>query len=47
MTPYGTCPLGAINLSVAPMLHVWIVDTSGGRFAVDIDDSVVNAVRRS
>jgi hypothetical protein len=47
MTPYGTCPLGAINLSVAPMLHVWIVDTSGGRFAVDIDDSVVDAVRRS
>jgi hypothetical protein len=48
MTPYATCPLGAINLSAAPMLHVWIVENpGGGRFAVDIDKSVVDALRRS
>ncbi len=47
MTPYATCPLGAIDISVSPMLHVWFVKTSGGPFAVDIDSSVVAAVDRS
>lgn len=47
MTPFATCPLGSIDLSVPPMLHVWIVDNPSGRFAVDIDSSVVNALDRS
>ena len=47
MTPYATCPLGAIDVSVSPMLHVWFVKTSGGPFAVDIDSSVVAAMNRS
>jgi hypothetical protein len=47
MTPYATCPLGSIDLSVSPMLHVWFYKTSGGPFAVDIDSSVVAAVDRS
>jgi hypothetical protein len=48
MTPYATCPLGAINVSAPPMLHVWVVDNpQGGRFAVDVDQSVVDALRRS
>jgi hypothetical protein len=47
MTPFATCPLGAIDISVSPMLHVWFVKTSGGPFAVDIDSSVVAAVDRS
>jgi hypothetical protein len=47
MTPFATCPLGAINISASPMLHVWIVDNPGGPFAVDIDDKVVKAVDRS
>jgi hypothetical protein len=47
MTPYSTCPLGAIDISVSPMLHVWFFTTSGGQFAVDIDSSVVAAVDRS
>ena len=45
MTPFATCPLGAIDLSAAPMLHVWIVNNPGGPFAVDIDSSVVNQLR--
>ncbi len=45
MTPFATCPLGAIDLSVPPMLHVWIVDNPGGQFAVDIDPSVVAKVQ--
>jgi hypothetical protein len=47
MTPFATCPLGAINISASPMLHVWIVDNPGGPFAVDIDDKVVKALDRS
>jgi len=48
MTPFATCPLGAIDLSVAPMLHVWIVDNpKGGPFAVDIDDEVVKSIVRA
>jgi len=45
MTPFAICPIGAIDVSVPPMLHVWIVDNPGGPFAVDIDSSVVNQLR--
>jgi hypothetical protein len=47
MTPFGTCPVGAIDVSVSPMLHVWIVDNpNGGPFAVDIDPQVVKSIDR-
>jgi len=45
MGPFATCPLGSIDLSASPMLHVWIVDNPSGPFAVDIDASAVAAVR--
>lgn len=44
MTPTATCPLGAIDISAPPMLHVWIVDNPGGAFAVDIDPKVVKRI---
>jgi hypothetical protein len=47
MTPFATCPLGAIDISASPMLHVWIVDNPSGPFAVDIDDAVVKKIDRS
>jgi len=48
MTPFATCPLGAIDISASPMLHVWIVDNpNGGPFAVDIADSVVKQIDRA
>ena len=48
MTPYAICPLGAIDISASPMLHVWIVDNpGGGPFAIDIDSSVVAAIDRT
>ena len=48
MTPFATCPLGAIDLSASPMLHVWIVNNpKGGPFAVDIDDEVVKSIARA
>jgi hypothetical protein len=48
MSPFAICPLGAINVSAPPMLHVWIVDNpKGGPFAVDIDDEVVKTIDRA
>jgi hypothetical protein len=48
MTPYSICPIGAIDISAPPMLHVWVVDNPrGGPFAVDIDPSVVTALDRA
>jgi len=44
MTPTATCPVGSIDISAPPMLHVWIVDNPGGRYAVDIDDRVVKKI---
>lgn len=45
MTPTATCPIGAIDISVPPMLHVWVVaNPKGGPFAVDIDEQVVKAI---
>jgi hypothetical protein len=47
MTPFATCPIGAIDISASPMLHVWVVDNpQGGPFAVDIDPTVVAALDR-
>lgn len=47
MTPTATCPVGAIDVSVPPMLHVWIVDNPGGKFAVDIDAKMVKRIDQS
>lgn len=48
MTPFSTCPLGAIDFSAPAMLHVWIVpNPQGGPFAVDIDPKVVAAIDRT
>ena len=44
LTPTATCPIGAISISVPPMLHVWIVDNPSGPFAIDIDPEVVKAI---
>jgi hypothetical protein len=48
MTPFSTCPLGAIDFSAPAMLHVWVVpNPQGGRFGVDIDPKVVAAIDRT
>ena len=44
MSPTATCPLGAIDITTPPMLHVWIVPNPGGRFAIDIDPKVVKQI---
>ena len=44
MSPTGSCPLGAIDITTPPMLHVWIVHNPGGQFAIDIDPRVVKQI---
>ena len=44
MTPTATCPVGSIDISAPPMLHVWIVPNPGGQFAVDIDEKLVRRI---
>ncbi|HET7339351.1 MAG TPA: hypothetical protein VFK22_07365 [Candidatus Dormibacteraeota bacterium] len=44
MSPTATCPLGAIDITTPPMLHVWIVNNPGGQFAIDIDPKVVKQI---
>ena len=44
MTPTATCPLGAIDISAPPMLHVWIVANPAGPFAVDFDEKLVRKI---
>ena len=36
-TPFWGCPVGAINVTAPPMLHVWFVDNPKGAFSADFD----------
>jgi hypothetical protein len=48
MSPLAVCPLGSIDISAPPMLHVWIVrNPQGGQFAIDIDPKVVSQIDHS
>jgi hypothetical protein len=38
VTPYGTCPFLAAQVTIAEMMHVWIVPTPSGPFADDLPD---------
>jgi hypothetical protein len=40
-TPFWTCPLGTLSVTVPPMLHVWIVKNPAGPFSADLDADVV------
>jgi hypothetical protein len=41
VTPFGTCPVLTVNLTIAEMIHVWVVDPPGGPYAEHIDDTWV------
>jgi hypothetical protein len=43
VSPFGTCPALAINLTTPEMMHVWVVDNPGGAFAEGLDKEWVNA----
>jgi hypothetical protein len=41
VSPYGTCPVLTVNLTIAEMIHVWVVDPPGGPYVEHIDDAWV------
>jgi len=47
VSPFGTCPAGALHVETAAMLHVWTVPTPNGPFAADLDPAWVASVVRS
>jgi len=41
VTPFGTCPALAVNMTVPEMMHVWVVDNPQGPFAEGLDKTWV------
>jgi hypothetical protein len=41
VSPYGTCPVLTVNLTIAEMIHVWVVDPPGGPYVEHIEDAWV------
>ncbi len=44
VTPFGTCPFGAINFVTPEMIHVWLVDNPAGQFADQLDAVALKAL---
>jgi len=45
--PGGPCPPGTSSVQTAEMLHVWLVDVSGGPFAVEMSAPLLHCNTRS
>jgi len=43
VSPFGSCPVLAVNLTTPEMMHVWVVDNPGGPFAEGLDAAWVRA----
>ncbi len=44
---YGTCPPFSITVTVAQMMHVWVVDNPGGPYADSVPDSWTREFNRT
>jgi hypothetical protein len=44
VSPYGTCPYLTASLTVAEMMHVWVVDPPGGPYVENLDDAWVRTL---
>jgi hypothetical protein len=45
--PFGGCPPTGVQATLAPMLHVWVVDPPGGPFAHDVEQAWLAAYHRT
>jgi hypothetical protein len=43
VTPFGTCPALAVNVTIPEMMHVWVVDNPDGPYAEGLDKTWVRA----
>jgi hypothetical protein len=41
VSPFGTCPLGAVAVTLPEMMHVWTIDSPGGPYAERLEDTYV------
>jgi hypothetical protein len=44
VTPFGSCPVAAVAVTIPDMIHVWTVDNPGGPYAEKLDDKWVRAL---
>jgi hypothetical protein len=44
VSPYGGCPYLTASVTIAQMMHVWVVDPPGGPYAEHLDDAWVRAL---
>jgi hypothetical protein len=47
VTPFGSCPVAAVAVTIPDMIHVWTVDNPGGPYAQHLDDKWVRALLAS
>jgi hypothetical protein len=41
VSPFGTCPLASVNVTLPEMIHVWTIDNPGGPYADELNDKWV------
>jgi hypothetical protein len=41
VSPFGTCPLASVNVTIPEMIHVWTIDNPDGPYAHELDDKWV------
>ncbi len=46
VSPFGTCPLGAVAVTLPEMMHVWTVENPDGPYAENLDDQWVRELLR-
>jgi two-component system response regulator MprA len=44
VSPFGSCPLASVDVTLPQMIHVWTIDNPGGPYAQDLSDSYVRKV---
>lgn len=44
VSPFGTCPLVSVAVTIPEMIHVWAVPNPGGPYAEGLDDKLVQGL---
>jgi hypothetical protein len=44
VSPFGSCPLASVDVTIPEMIHVWTIDNPRGPYANDLSDSYVRKV---
>ena len=44
VSPFSTCPIGAVSITPPEMMHVWTVENPDGPFAEGLDDDLIRGL---